>query len=247
MDLEEHNGPPRPPRGGKYLDINQILTRSSDGSVSVLVEIPKDNKNKYEYYEDLGMIVLDRTLHSSVHYPTDYGFVPGTSGADSEPLDAMVMVDQSTVPGCLVEARIVGVLSSESNNVRPEQKLLGVPVREPRFAEYEDVSDVPGHLESSDIGVLGWEGPKSCSKRPSGCERRAKKSPPRLPPEPKPWWAAVTGQRCTGILFVEKSSSRGLVLLFSCPPNIAKGGTQMETNFSLRWRRAVLGFGVSHA
>jgi inorganic pyrophosphatase len=154
------------------LDINQVPTSSSDGSVNVFVEIPKDSQNKYEYDEDLGMIVLDRTLHSSVHYPTDYGFVPGTRGADGEPLDAMVMVDQSTFPGCLVEARIVGVLSIEFSKGHPEQKLLGVPVREPRFAEYEDVSDVPGHLlkeiehffevfkdlEGSDIGVLGWEG-----------------------------------------------------------------------------------------
>ena len=152
--------------------INEIPTRSSDGDVNVFVEIPKGSQNKYEYDEDLGMIVLDRTLHSSVHYPTDYGFVPGTRGADGEPLDAMVMVDQSTFPGCLVEARIIGVITIQSSNDRPEQKLLGVPVREPRFAEYADVSDVPGHLlreiehffdvfkdlEGSDIGVLGWEG-----------------------------------------------------------------------------------------
>ena len=154
--------------------INEIPTRSSDGDVNVFVEIPKGSQNKYEYDEDLGMIVLDRTLHSSVHYPTDYGFVPGTRGADGEPLDAMVMVDQSTFPGCLVEARIVGVLSIELSNDNPEQKLLGVPVREPRFAEYEDISDVPEHLlkeiehffevfkdlEGSDIRVLGWEGPQ---------------------------------------------------------------------------------------
>ncbi len=116
------------------MDIDKIPTRSSDGSVNVFVEIPKDSQNKYEYDEELGMIVLDRTLHSSVHYPTDYGFVPGIRGADGEYLDAMVMVDKSTFPGCLVEARIVGVLSIEFNNGSPEQKLLGV--REPRFAEY---------------------------------------------------------------------------------------------------------------
>ncbi len=154
------------------MDISAIPARSSGGNVNVFVEIPKDSQNKYEYDEDLGMVVLDRTLHSSVHYPTDYGFVPGTRGTDGEPLDAMVMVDESTFPGCLVEARIVGVLTIQSSNGRPEQKLLGVPVREPRFAEYGDVSDVPGHLlkeiehffevfkdlEGSDIEVLGWGG-----------------------------------------------------------------------------------------
>ncbi len=154
------------------MNINEIPSRSSDGNVNVFVEIPKDSQNKYEYDEDLEMIVLDRTLHSSVHYPTDYGFVPGTRGADGEPLDAMVMVDESTFPGCLVEARIIGVLTIEFSSGGPEQKLLGVPVREPRFAEYDDVSDAPEHLlkeiehffevfkdlEDSEIGVLGWEG-----------------------------------------------------------------------------------------
>ena len=154
------------------MDVNEIPALSSDGNVNVFVEIPKDSHNKYEYDEEMGMIVLDRALYSSVHYPTDYGFVPGTRGEDGEPLDAMVMVDKSTFPGCLLEARIVGVLTIRSTEGRPEKKLLGVPVREPRFAEYEDVSDVPGHLlreiehffevfkelEGSDISVLGWEG-----------------------------------------------------------------------------------------
>jgi inorganic pyrophosphatase len=154
------------------LGVNEIPAISSDGHVNVFVEIPKDSHNKYEYDEDLGMIVLDRALYSSVHYPTDYGFVPGTRGADGEPLDAMVIVDKSTFPGCLLETRLVGVLTIRSTNGRPEQKLLGLPAREPRFAEYEDVSDVPRHLlreiehffevfkdlEGSDIDVLGWEG-----------------------------------------------------------------------------------------
>ena len=81
-------------------------------------------------------------------------------------------MDESTFLDCLVEARIVGALAIRFSNGRPEHKLLGVPVREPRFAEYGDISDVPGHLlreiahffevfkdlEGSDIGVLGWEG-----------------------------------------------------------------------------------------
>jgi inorganic pyrophosphatase len=154
------------------LGVNEISACSADGHVNVFVEIPKESQNKYEYDEELGMIVLDRALHSSVHYPTDYGFVPGTRGEDGEPLDAMVIVDKSTFPGCLVEVRLVGALTIRSTDGRPEQKLPAVPVREPRFAEYEDVSDVPGHLlreiehffevfkdlEGSDIGVLGWEG-----------------------------------------------------------------------------------------
>ena len=125
------------------MGVNDIPDLSSNGHVNVFVEISKGSQNKYEYDENVGMIVLDRALHSSVHYPTDYGFVAGTRGADGEPLDAMVLVDNSTFPGCLLEARLAGVLTIRSTGGRPERKVLGVPVREPRVAEYEDVSDVP--------------------------------------------------------------------------------------------------------
>ncbi len=171
------------------MDIGEVPARSSEGNVNVFVEIPKGSRNKYEYEEDLGMIALDRALHSAVHYPTDYGFVPGTRGTDGEPLDAMVMVDESTFPGCLVEARILGVLTVRSSSGRPEQKLLAVPVREPRFAEYGDVSDVPGHLlreiehffevfkdlEGSDVGVIGWEGARKAQGLLDEAVRAAKR------------------------------------------------------------------------
>lgn len=154
------------------MDIERIPPRSSEGNVRVLVEIPTGSRNKYEYDKELGIIALDRPLYSAVHYPTDYGFVPGTKSEDGELLDCMVMVDQSTFPGCLVEVRLIGVLTIEHDSGMPEHKLLGVPVSEPRFAEYHDISDVPQHLlkeienffdvfkelQGNDVGVLGWKG-----------------------------------------------------------------------------------------
>jgi inorganic pyrophosphatase len=154
------------------MDITRIPPRSSDGSVHVVVEIPTGSRNKYEYDKELGVIKLDRPLYSAVHYPTEYGFVPCTRGTDGELLDAMVMVDQITFPGCVIEVRLIGVLTITHTDGRPEQKILGVPVSEPRFEELQDVSDVPEHmlkeiehffdvfkeLQGSDVGVLGWEG-----------------------------------------------------------------------------------------
>jgi inorganic pyrophosphatase len=154
------------------MDITHIPARSADGNVHVFVEIPTGSRNKYEYDKDLGLLMLDRTLYSAVHYPTDYGFVPSTCGADGEPLDALLLMEESVFPGCLVLARMIGVLTIEHGSGLPEQKLLGVPVREPRFAEYHDIADVPQHLlkeiehffavfkqlEGKDVGVLGWEG-----------------------------------------------------------------------------------------
>jgi inorganic pyrophosphatase len=89
---------------------------------------------------------LDRALYSAVHYPTDYGFVPGTRSADGELIDGLLMVEESTFPGCLVQARLIGMLTIAHGSGLPEQKLLCVPVQEPRFAEYEDIADVPRHL-----------------------------------------------------------------------------------------------------
>ena len=109
------------------MDINEIPTRSSDGNVNVFVEIPKDSQNKYEYDEDLGVIVLDRTLHSSVHYPTDYGFVPRTRGADGEPLDTMVIVYKRG-PVSLSSMNVHAVLRVRTTTLGPkaaESQLLG--------------------------------------------------------------------------------------------------------------------------
>ena len=93
------------------MEITHMRARSAEGHVNVFVEIPRGSRNKYEYDKELGVIRLDRALYSAMHYPTDYGFVPGTRSADGELIDALLMVEESTFPGCLVQARIIGVLT----------------------------------------------------------------------------------------------------------------------------------------
>ena len=79
-------------------------------TIDVLVEIPRGSRNKYEFDRRRGVIKLDRVLYSSVHYPTDYGFIPQTLSPDGDELDVLVMVEEPTFPGCLVVARPIGVL-----------------------------------------------------------------------------------------------------------------------------------------
>src|SRR5579884_508913 len=131
---------------GGAMDIERIPSRAKDGNVNVVVEIPTGSRNKYEYDKELGVIAFDRALYSAVHYPTDYGFVPQTRSGDGELLDTLVMTEEATFPGCLVVARLIGVLTIEHQSGQTEAKLLAVPVREPRFAEYRDIADVPKHL-----------------------------------------------------------------------------------------------------
>ena len=153
------------------MKLDRIPARNGDGSVNVLVECPRGSRTKYEYDEELGVMTLDRTLHSAVYFPTGYGFVLGTRGSDGERVDALVLGDEPAFPGCLARLRPIGVLTIATGH-GPEAKLLGVPVGEPRFAEYHDVGDVPGHvlreiehffevyrqLEGKDLASLGWAG-----------------------------------------------------------------------------------------
>jgi inorganic pyrophosphatase len=153
------------------MTIENIPPRDDDGNAHAVIEIARGSRNKYEYNPVLGVFALDRTLYSAVHFPTDYGFVPGTRAADGDPLDILVLVEEPTFTGCLVRTRLLGVLTLDTSN-GPEPKLLGVPVGEPRFAQYEELSDLPEHLlreiehffsvykelQGSTIVPLGWLG-----------------------------------------------------------------------------------------
>lgn len=113
--------------------------------IDVIVEIPRGSRNKYEFDEKAGCFRLDRILYASVHYPTDYGFVPDTLAEDGDHLDVLLIVSEPTFPGCHVQARPVGVLCMRDERGL-DHKVLAVPVRDPRFDEIEDLADVPAHL-----------------------------------------------------------------------------------------------------
>jgi inorganic pyrophosphatase len=111
----------------------------------VFVEIPAGSRNKYEYHEELGGIVLDRRLYTSMTYPADYGFVEGTLAEDGDPLDALVLVTDPTFPGCRIRVRLIGVFHM-SDEKGPDEKLLCVPDGDPFFDGLRDVDDVNPEL-----------------------------------------------------------------------------------------------------
>src|ERR1051325_11436597 len=102
--------------------------------ITVAIEIPLEGINKYEYDKKLHVFRLDRNLYSPVHYPGDYGFVPSTLASDGDPLDALVLVDNASFPGCLIEVLPVGVLEMLDQGVRDE-KVLAVVNNDPRYTE----------------------------------------------------------------------------------------------------------------
>lgn len=138
--------------------------------VYTIVEIPKGSRNKYEYNKEFGVIKLDRVLYSSLYYPGDYGLIPRTFYDDGDPLDILVMVNEPTFPGCIIEARPIGVFRMLDRGVA-DDKILAVPARDPLFQDYHDITDIPKHflaevahffevykdLEGSRTKPMGWE------------------------------------------------------------------------------------------
>src|SRR5260370_3456263 len=100
--------------------------------VRMIVEIPKNSANKYEYDGTLGVFRLDRALYSAVHYPGDYGFIPGTLAEDHDPLDVLTLVDEASHPGVLMLVRPVGMLAMV-DQVEPDEHIQALPNHNPLF------------------------------------------------------------------------------------------------------------------
>ncbi|GIH18185.1 inorganic diphosphatase [Rugosimonospora africana] len=107
----------------------------------VTVEIPKGQRNKYEVDHATGRIRLDRTLFTSTQYPADYGFIEGTLGEDGDPLDALVLVQEPTFPGCLIRCRAIGMFRM-TDEKGGDDKVLCVPAYDPRLEHLRDIHHV---------------------------------------------------------------------------------------------------------
>ncbi len=113
-----------------------------DMTFDVIVEIPAGSRNKYEVDHETGKIRLDRMLFTSTRYPWDYGFVDDTLGQDGDPLDALVMLDEPTFPGCVVKCRVIGMFRM-TDEAGGDDKLLCVPAGDVRKEHLREITDVP--------------------------------------------------------------------------------------------------------
>ena len=138
--------------------------------IYAVIEIPKGSRNKYEYDKDMEAFALDRVLYSPFMYPAEYGIIPQTLYDDGDPMDIMVLMEQPTFPGCVIETRPIGIMRMIDGGDN-DDKILGVPINDPRFKDVNDIDDVPEHLlkeiahffkeykhlEGKTTEVLGWE------------------------------------------------------------------------------------------
>jgi inorganic pyrophosphatase len=108
----------------------------------VTIEIPKGQRNKYEIDHETGRIRLDRMLFTATRYPEDYGFIEHTLGEDGDPLDALVILDEPTFPGCLIRCRAIGMFNM-TDEAGGDAKVLCVPASDPRMDRLQDLDDLP--------------------------------------------------------------------------------------------------------
>ena len=163
---------PRERTGEKEIMVNYLELPIGDRFPEVfraVIEIPKEGTQKFEYDKQLHVFKLDRNLHSPVHYPGDYGFIPSTLSEDGDPLDVLVLVPGPSFPGCVQEVRPVGLLEMLDQGI-PDEKVLAVGKNNPRYSNVWNYTDIYPHmlkeithffsiykdLEGKRVEIKGW-------------------------------------------------------------------------------------------
>ena len=109
-----------------------------------IVEIPLGSSHKYELDKNSGLLRLDRVLHSAVHYPANYGFIPQTLAEDGDPLDVLVYTSTPVVPLVLLSARVIGLMTMKDQG-ELDHKIIAVHAHDPDFNGYTDITQLPAH------------------------------------------------------------------------------------------------------
>ena len=109
-----------------------------------VIEIPKGSKNKYELDKESGLLRLDRVLYTSTHYPANYGFIPRTLSEDGDPLDVLVLCQETLEPLSILECYPIGMITMIDDNDEDE-KIIAIPVNDPFLNNYTDISELPQH------------------------------------------------------------------------------------------------------
>lgn len=126
-----------------WRDINSERIKPND--FVVCIEIEAGSKNKYELDKETGLIILDRVLYTSTHYPLNYGFIPLTYCGDHDPLDVFVLCSQPIEKMSLVRCFPIGVINMRDRD-EEDQKIIAIPFGDPQYNGYRDISELPVHI-----------------------------------------------------------------------------------------------------
>ena len=119
--------------------------RISPSDFIAVIEIPKGSKKKYELDKETGLIILDRILYTSTHYPANYGFIPRPLGDDGDPLDVLLLCSESLEPLTMVRCYPIGMMKMIDNG-RGDEKIIAIPFDDPTYNVYTDISQLPKHI-----------------------------------------------------------------------------------------------------
>ena len=112
--------------------------------IPVVIEVPEGSKNKYELDKQSGLLRVDRVLFSSVHYPANYGFIPQTYCEDHDPLDVLVLGQESVAPLTIMMAKPIGVMKMVDQG-EADDKVIAVHSNDPEYAHYNSIYELPPH------------------------------------------------------------------------------------------------------
>ena len=119
--------------------------RISAENFLAVIEIQKGSKQKYELDKKTGILILDRILYTSTHYPANYGFIPHTLAGDGDPLDVLVLCSESLLPMSLVKVYPIGVITMNDNG-STDEKIIAIPFTDPNYNTYKSIDDLPRHI-----------------------------------------------------------------------------------------------------
>jgi inorganic pyrophosphatase len=163
-----------------------VSSEAADSELTCLVEIPRGSRNKYEWDEKRGALRLDRRLFSSVVYPGDYGFIEWTLTENGRQLDALIVTNEATFPGCIVDVRPIGLFRMR-DETGIDDKVLCVPTRDPDWRDVHELEDIPELLREEiahffaiykDLepervtAVEGWADRSAADEEVAQCMRR---------------------------------------------------------------------------
>lgn len=129
--------------GNIWHDINPKRITAED--FMAVIEITKGSKKKYELDKETGVLMLDRILYTSTHYPANYGFIPRTFGDDGDPLDVVVICSEKIDPMTIVRCYPIGVITMKDSG-KLDEKIISIPFNDPNYNSYKDISELPKHV-----------------------------------------------------------------------------------------------------
>jgi len=133
------------PRDSNNLEALAPIVKKKDSLIRVVIETPKNSRNKYAFNPDDGVFELKKVLPAGMFFPYDFGFVPSTRADDGDPLDVIVLMDEPAFPGCVLKARLVGVIEGEQDDGKKKERndrLVAIEQDDHSFANVEHVSDL---------------------------------------------------------------------------------------------------------